>query len=828
MHSFFRRFKRFSMRTRAIIAIVLVFVLLASGVFTILVQIGKLGTRADTSIKTIIVTGKYTNAITGKVVVGAKINIQPRHKNDLTVSTNTYGIYKATFTIDTGDPAQKNINIRQYMTNYPQDGNGTEFDRVVPDSTSSTITITQNFKLAPIPQDIVSTAQLDPTSMRCRTSPSKFDYKLDYYHTGDYKGQLTNGVLFCVTIANQSFFTNSTYQIDIDRTAVQINSLVARTNLEFTPTIYLSGPLTWDKLANGSTPAAYTPKGAQEILIDIKSLNDLTNITHEFGHLVDWGRGPDMPVDTRYCFPNIAKTKTHCSLSDLRYDFVDAASISGYQKFITGYATSGREEMFAEMFAFQQMPDSAGSTHFSDREYTQYDIVNALLGDYSNSFGVTSIELPTTQAGQNAAMYVYKFVASAGNLDEYFPGTLGNNWSYNDIWYGKYMDKGVVSIALYKCDFRCNDNTPVTIGGISASMRSEKKSGVFSDGSGDLFDTTGTAVLMSVPTSTQSISVSGFSSTNVNPNTKAIIAGSNPVICLDANGKLGFNYSSQIGSYGTGNGQFQSIVSLATDPYNGKLFVLDDYSSQPAIDNSTEDRLSRIEIFDNNGKYLSQFGQGKIYNSASIAIDKNGFIYVVSFKYTNYKAPTGGSATWSTTQNKVLIFKNDGTYVSSIGLTYNPLDIATDPATGELYVLTANGRGINVYYTNHSLFRSFAFSAYSADRIAINSQHDVYAADPNNKVVRRYDTFGKYWNQQILNSDGKVFTYVTDINIDNDDRIFVTDFWKNIQVFDSNRNYLTQITGNIAASAVVDGNDRIFSTNQNGLISKFDPFCQGN
>lgn len=96
--SFFNRLK---VRTKAIIAIVLIFVLLVSGALTILIQTGKLGSSAVSTIKTVTVSGSSTNPDTNKPNVGVPVKLLGGLTRFLAeTTTDSMGKYSMTVQID--------------------------------------------------------------------------------------------------------------------------------------------------------------------------------------------------------------------------------------------------------------------------------------------------------------------------------------------------------------------------------------------------------------------------------------------------------------------------------------------------------------------------------------------------------------------------------------------------------------------------------------------------------------------------------------------------------------------------------------------------------
>jgi len=322
------------------------------------------------------------------------------------------------------------------------------------------------------------------------------------------------------------------------QTSIQINALKARTGLPYTPTVYLTGTINWMLSANKKTPAAgYTEGGRKEIVIDVKYLN-LPIITHEFGHLFDWYKGPDLPPtpatvpDTWKWKNNVLGTKSHAFSSDYS-DFDDAFSIVK-KGIISGYAATNRQEMFAEMFAAQETPDSAGGSNSTSRQGITYALTNAALGDFKDMFTYSGsmVNLPGGSDQQNAAMYIYKYVANKDGLDQVFPGTYQAG-SYNQIASGQYMASGVLPIRIVNPSNVPLDGKNITIGGLSTTTRAYKASNVFPDGDGDLFDDiTGTAVLIGEPIGKETISFPGIAGATFSPTSVNVVAGANPVVTI--------------------------------------------------------------------------------------------------------------------------------------------------------------------------------------------------------------------------------------------------------------------------------------------------------
>lgn len=819
--SFLKRMKlsRMKMRTKAIIAVVLAFVLLASGVLAILVQTGKLGTRADTSIKTVKFSGVAKDPSNGKVISGAQISLVTGAGILKQTTTSSMGTYSVSASINTSLPENQYAKVKFNKEGY-YDGREFSRDYDISTTTSTSVTITKNFRNGVKPPDY---------------GPECTGAGLTRKEVGVTK------VVFCAMGTAYTIFDQ--YPDQINKMADQIAYLRTQTGFpNLVRYILLQEQITWtnvDDPPSGTTAfggAVANPEYGRFVFPRSRFYHSIDEnldfVTHETGHLVDYLKGKDI-TDS-----NGQKDRNEFSWETSLYW---ARNIAVKSKAAQGYWTYDYDEFYAEIFDALFAKNSNGI--FIYREKLFYLATNFLLDkdsyilvdypyiaptspapknedlpkswfDNHPSSQESTIKMGTGTIGQDALIYAIKAVAESNHLQNPFSGTVqldGTQWrtvSYTDIYFGKYMSTGLVPIVLKECNLSeyCTDPTDVTIGDVIKNTRIWHSSDVFSDKSGDLFDLTGTVVMMVVPAGTQTISVSGFQSGAIKPTSVPIIPGANPIVFIDANGNLGFNYSNQFGSYGTGNGQFVSIEDIAVDPANGNIFAIDKIGWGPG--------QSRVEVFDRTGKYLSQFGQSNLSDASRIALNKNGDVFVL----TN----SNGVA-------KVIVFKNNGTYSTSIGLSYGARDIATDPTTGELYVLIGSGKSVYVYTSSYSYFRAFSLSGvagiggiYTVDHIALNSSHDIYGTDSKNKVVRRFDTFGQYWGEQF-----GTFQNIADLAIDSSNRIYVLDSTtKKIQVFDKDRNYLTQFASSDQEAIPMDlavGSDGKVSVGYSNLQNSSTP-----
>ncbi|HLC56488.1 MAG TPA: 6-bladed beta-propeller [Candidatus Nanoarchaeia archaeon] len=127
---------------------------------------------------------------------------------------------------------------------------------------------------------------------------------------------------------------------------------------------------------------------------------------------------------------------------------------------------------------------------------------------------------------------------------------------------------------------------------------------------------------------------------------------------------------------GSGDGELRFPSGIAFDNV-GNVYVTD--------------HNSRVQVFDNNGKFLRKFaspgsGDGQLFRPLGIAMDGNGKIYVAD-----------------TENNRIEIFNNDGSFITKFG-SYgsdngqfaNPADIALD-RDGNIYVLDTNNSRVQKF-----------------------------------------------------------------------------------------------------------------------------------
>jgi DNA-binding beta-propeller fold protein YncE len=156
---------------------------------------------------------------------------------------------------------------------------------------------------------------------------------------------------------------------------------------------------------------------------------------------------------------------------------------------------------------------------------------------------------------------------------------------------------------------------------------------------------------------------------------------------------------------------------------------------------------ARVDKFDRNGNYLSQWGGPGINNGqfdypAGIAVDRSNNVYVVD-----------------SDNNRVEKFTSSGNYLTQWG--------SSGSGNGQFDLPTA---------------------------IAVDSSNNVYVADTSNNRIEKFSSSGTYLTQWggAGSGDGQ-FEYPSGIAVDRSNNVYVADQSNNrIEKFDSSGNYLTQ------------------------------------
>lgn len=278
------------------------------------------------------------------------------------------------------------------------------------------------------------------------------------------------------------------------------------------------------------------------------------------------------------------------------------------------------------------------------------------------------------------------------------------------------------------------------------------------------------------------------------------------------------NYLTQWGTYGGGNGQFIFPVGIAVDS-SGDVYV-----SEVGID--------RIQKFDRNGNYLMQWGSsgsgnGQFSGPFSIATDASGYVYIVDRN-----------------NSRIQKFNSNGTYLSQWGSLGNgdgqfntPFSVAID-ANGYIYVSDTGNNRIQKFDSSGSYQNKWGTEGVADGQfigptgIVIDSSDNVYVSETNSRI-QMFTGDGIYIAQWgTLGSENGQFNYSWGLSLDVDDNLLVADVYNHrIQKFTKEGTWLNTwgATGTSSGkmdnphfmAADINNNIYVADTNNN-RIQKFD------
>lgn len=218
----------------------------------------------------------------------------------------------------------------------------------------------------------------------------------------------------------------------------------------------------------------------------------------------------------------------------------------------------------------------------------------------------------------------------------------------------------------------------------------------------------------------------------------------------------------QWGGIGTGNGQFNRPRAIAINNTTGRVYVSEwRGSSYP----------KRIQIFDLDGNYISQFGSsgtgdGQFNSIMRIAISSTGTVYV---------SDQGA--------NRVQAFDANGVFLRKWTTSNFPSAIAVDAAEN-VYVVTDPTSYIYKYSSTGTLLATYgSATAGTADGkftspggIIVDADGIIYIADSGNHRIQIFDTDGTFLHKFGTLGDGtNQFVYPQALALDSNMRLIVAD-----------------------------------------------------
>jgi DNA-binding beta-propeller fold protein YncE len=241
---------------------------------------------------------------------------------------------------------------------------------------------------------------------------------------------------------------------------------------------------------------------------------------------------------------------------------------------------------------------------------------------------------------------------------------------------------------------------------------------------------------------------------------------------------------------------FKDARAIAVDA-SGKIYV-GEYTG------------GRIQVFDRQGKFITQWMADPKMPLTGMAADRNGTIYVVqSGTISRYEGTTGNLL---------------GRINYSEGWGFDDIQVAADG--GLVTSWNKNRDDIVRFNSAGQAIRTIraAISSVTDDseldtHVAVDGLGNIYALGTFNNAVFKFGPDGKY--QTRFGSDGDQpgqFRAPSAIAVDGKGRVYVSDF-KGIQVFDGNGRYLTFFKpGGIASGIVFNDQNELFVAARNHVI----------
>lgn len=242
------------------------------------------------------------------------------------------------------------------------------------------------------------------------------------------------------------------------------------------------------------------------------------------------------------------------------------------------------------------------------------------------------------------------------------------------------------------------------------------------------------------------------------------------------------------GSEGIGPGMFKDARAVAVDA-SGKIYV-GEYSG------------GRIQVFDPEGKFITQWSVDPKMPLTGMAADRSGIIYVVqSGTISRYEGTTGNLL---------------GQVGYAGGWGFDDIRVAADGGLVASWYKSRDdivrfNSGGQVVRTIRAAISSVTDDSELDTHVAVDGLGNIYALGSFNNAVFKFGPDGKY--QTRFGSDGDQpgqFRAPSAIAVDGKGRVYVSDF-KDIQVFDGDGRYLTVFDpGGTASGMVFNDQNELF------------------
>lgn len=240
----------------------------------------------------------------------------------------------------------------------------------------------------------------------------------------------------------------------------------------------------------------------------------------------------------------------------------------------------------------------------------------------------------------------------------------------------------------------------------------------------------------------------------------------------------GYALVRQWGTFGEGDGQFQSLVGIALST-GIQVYTIDN-------------RQNRVQAFDRDGAFLGAFGStgvldGQFSGASRVAVDEDGFVYATDS--TNrvqrfdgagiFQIAFGGSGS------------GEGQFSDPKGMSFraNGNLVVVDDGNHRIQTVTTTGDFVTEHGSEGSGDGQFSFPR----GVAIAANGDEYVADTENHRIQKFRANGSFlltWGSK-GSGDGQ-FQEPNDVAVGPDGSVFVADTENHrIQKFDGDGTFLT-------------------------------------
>jgi streptogramin lyase len=224
----------------------------------------------------------------------------------------------------------------------------------------------------------------------------------------------------------------------------------------------------------------------------------------------------------------------------------------------------------------------------------------------------------------------------------------------------------------------------------------------------------------------------------------------------------------KFGSEGIGPGMMTDARSIGIDG-NGNIYVAEYIGG-------------RVQVFDANGKFVTQWMADRKMPLRGMAVDRKGTVYIAQRgTITRYDGQTG---------NPLGDLQGDSNGFDDLGTTPDGGLIAASYRGGNDNITRFNSSG-NVTLTIPKAISTVADRSELDTSVAVDGLGNIYALGSFTSAVFKFSPEGKFLNRFGGSGDQSgQFRATHAIAVDGKGRVFVSDT-KGVQVFDSDGRYLT-------------------------------------